>query len=359
MSHYNEVKTLGVKGSPALLWRCPPDADVGEPQRKEETMARANAKAGGTRPAVLKLAPRAPLAIVRPRGPAGAPWSDTLIETSHAVVAVRQTLGQKLPVLLLHGNSSSKDVFRHQMESRIGAQYRLIAMDFPGHGASGAAREPLRSYNFRGYADVALEVLEKLGIDHAVVLGWSLGGHVGLEMMTSFPGMIGLMVTGAPPVGNTIEAIQAGFRPHPHLGLTGRLAFSDEEVDQFKAMTLGSCADADGADPVRRTDGRARALMFEHLLAGKASDQKRIAETSTIPLAVVNGADDPLVDTGYLTGLAFAKLWDRRCYLIPRTGHAPFLEAPEVFNQILARFLKRMEGRLRSRLAHGSLCFSG
>ncbi len=312
------------------------------------------------RPGVLKFPEKSRLGIVETtRSHVAEPWTDTVLETSHAAISVRQTHGKAMPVLLLHGNSSSKDVFRRQMEGRIGTQYQLIAMDFPGHGASSDAFDPARSYTISGYADAAIEVLEKLDIDHAVVLGWSLGGHVGIEMMTGFPGLIGLMISGTPPIGNTIPAIQEGFRPHPHLGLTGRADLTEDDLRNFKEMTLGGCADEalDGA--LKRADGRARSNMFEHLIAGANSDQRRIAETSTVPLAVVNGAEDPIVNTDYLTGLSYAKLWDRRCYLIPRTRHAPFLEAPEVFNQIFLRFLRRMEGRLRARLNHDSLCFSG
>jgi pimeloyl-ACP methyl ester carboxylesterase len=43
------------------------------------------------------------------------------------------------------------------------------------------------------------EFLALIGVDRAVVFGWSLGGHIGLEMVSRFPGMLGLMITGTPP----------------------------------------------------------------------------------------------------------------------------------------------------------------
>ncbi|WP_323853773.1 alpha/beta hydrolase, partial [Xenorhabdus koppenhoeferi] len=51
-----------------------------------------------------------------------------------------------------------------------------------------------------GYALTVIEVLEKLAINSVVVFGWSLGGHIGLEMLALFPKMIGLMICGTPPI---------------------------------------------------------------------------------------------------------------------------------------------------------------
>ena len=87
-------------------------------------------------------------------------------------------------MLLIHGNSACKEIFARQFESRLTQGYRLIAFDLPGHGASADAAEPQRTYNIPWwYADVALEVLQRFGVDHLAVFGWSLGGHVGIELL--------------------------------------------------------------------------------------------------------------------------------------------------------------------------------
>lgn len=43
-------------------------------------------------------------------------------------------------VLLIHGNSSCKEVFRNQRDGDLGRRYRMIAVDLPCHGASEDAR---------------------------------------------------------------------------------------------------------------------------------------------------------------------------------------------------------------------------
>jgi pimeloyl-ACP methyl ester carboxylesterase len=52
------------------------------------------------------------------------------------------------------------------------------------------------------------------------VFGWSLGGHIGIEMVLRFPGMRGLMITGAPPVGPNNMA--QGFTSSPQTGDAGK-----------------------------------------------------------------------------------------------------------------------------------------
>ena len=126
-----------------------------------------------------------------------------MIATSHGTLAVEESGQGGLPVLLIHGNSFCRGVFRNQMQGQIAKSHRLIAFDLPGHGQSSNAIDPQRSYTRPGLADAAVELLYQLGVDEAIVFGWSLGGHIGIEMIPRFPGMRGLMISGAPGLYET------------------------------------------------------------------------------------------------------------------------------------------------------------
>ena len=71
----------------------------------------------------------------------------------------------------------------------------------------------------------------------------------------------------------------------------------------------------------------------------KASDQRAIVETSPIPLAVINGADDSFMNNPYIVGLTYRNLWSGEVILMPDLHHIPFYEDPAAFNPILERFL--------------------
>lgn len=44
----------------------------------------------------------------------------------------------------------------------------------------------MRTYARPGLAEAVLELLDRLALTEAVVVGWSLGGHIGIEMMPRF-----------------------------------------------------------------------------------------------------------------------------------------------------------------------------
>ena len=56
------------------------------------------------------------------------------------------------PILLIHGNSSSSRIWQKQLQGPLGAKYRLIAIDLPGHGASSPPPNPEQDYSGPGYA---------------------------------------------------------------------------------------------------------------------------------------------------------------------------------------------------------------
>jgi pimeloyl-ACP methyl ester carboxylesterase len=273
------------------------------------------------------------------------PLKQTFLQTSHAQIAVNQTDGKGLAVVLIHGNSARKEVFDTLLQSDLGDRYRLISVDLPGHGASGDAVAPDRTYSLPGYADALIEVVSLLGIDKAALFGWSLGGYVGLEMVPRFPGLVGLMVSGAPPVRPTTDSIMSAYRQSPIIELVGKPEFTADDAALFVAIAYGSAASEGLREAARRTDGRARALMFAGLFAGQFTDQLTTLETAKAPIAVVDGANDPFVNTDYVGQLPPAMFWERHYHLVRGAGHAPFLQAPDLFKPLLDRFLVDMEKR--------------
>lgn len=264
-----------------------------------------------------------------------------VVPTSHASIAVSESGGSGPVVVLIHGNSACKEVFRHQIHGEIGARWRTVAFDLPGHGRSSDARSPWRSYTMPGYADMAAELLDILGITRFAVLGWSLGGHIGLELFTRHPGMTGLLATGTPPVALTPEALGQGFIFSEHMHLAGQAALTDAEAHAFAHDGYGPNAPFEPfmLDSVRRTDGRARERMLSAALSGWGTDQLRLVETLDRPLAIVSGGAEPFVNNDYLQRIRYARLWDGKVHILPGLGHAPFWEAPGQFNPILTRFL--------------------
>jgi pimeloyl-ACP methyl ester carboxylesterase len=128
------------------------------------------------------------------------------------------------PVLLLHGWTLTADVnFCHLMPHLSGG---LVAMDHHGHG-----RGPRRPERFRisDSADDHIALLDALGIDKVIVLGYSLGGPIGLDLARRYPDRVAGLVLQATAlrfdslVDKLTKPLLRAIRPLTALGI-GRTA---------------------------------------------------------------------------------------------------------------------------------------
>ena len=84
------------------------------------------------------------------------------------------------PVLLLiHGSPGSSDVVRG-LAQLVKDDYRVIAPDLPGFGAS---EHDISDYSFRVHAGYILRLLEQLHISKVHAAGFSMGGGVVLSLL--------------------------------------------------------------------------------------------------------------------------------------------------------------------------------
>jgi pimeloyl-ACP methyl ester carboxylesterase len=248
--------------------------------------------------------------------------------------------GQK--VLLLHGNSSCKEVFAHVIPHLMNAGHSILAPDFPGHGDSSDAENPEETYCFGGYANVVNDLLQAVGWTNFISVGWSLGGHVALELVSKRPDCTALMLIGSPPGKPSVEALQEAFFASEGTLLAGKSEFTEQDAVNYAGQMLGEFPpDPFLLERVRRTDGRARALMFHSALSGKGIDQRDIVLDRYRPVAIVHGADEPFVRQDYLERLTYGRLWGSKLVVLPGIGHAPHWQCPLIFNEILKEFLSK------------------
>ena len=259
------------------------------------------------------------------------------VATSHGTIMVEDNGKSGIPLVMIHGNSTSRRVFARQLQADLLSRRRIIALDLPGHGESENASQPERSYTRTGLADLVLELLASLDVREAVILGWSLGGHIGIQMLAQFPGAIGLIITGTPPVRP--GGMSEGFRRVPQVGLPSKGSFSPAEAERFATMIFGAPVEPFLLEAILRTDSQFREVLFRAARAGDGLDQRAIVESCKVPIAVINGADDQLINLDYVDSPNYANLWSGRCHRLDGAGHAAFWHAAPRFNALVARFL--------------------
>ncbi|MGB8699419.1 MAG: alpha/beta hydrolase [Thermosynechococcaceae cyanobacterium] len=121
-------------------------------------------------------------------------------ESSSPFPLTYRQLGQGVPILCLHGHPGSADCMSVFTES-LAQRFRTIAPDLRGYGRS-QTRSPFTM------ADHLLDLtalLDHLNLQNCIILGWSLGGILALELALHHPdrirGLI-LVATAAKPVSN-------------------------------------------------------------------------------------------------------------------------------------------------------------
>jgi pimeloyl-ACP methyl ester carboxylesterase len=257
-------------------------------------------------------------------------------------ISVYQNKTEGVPVLYLHANSACKETFSRQYESELAKKYRFVAMDFAGHGASGKAKDASATYSVPGHAEVVIEVMKKLGIEKPVVVGSSLGGHVGLELLRKGVKLSGLLITGTPPIKFDEAGFRAGFQFKPELSaLFDKPKFTRDQAAKFmKAGGFDTERYPFIVDAAEKVDELARPKLCESNMKGSGGDEKELVETNDTPLCVVQGKKDDNINNDYIQSIKYKNLFNKKIYILEEAGHSVFWDQPEKFNKILEEFLE-------------------
>jgi len=260
------------------------------------------------------------------------------IDTPNGAVAVHESPGQGPAIVLIHGNSASSRAFAKQLDGPLGARFRLVAIDLPGHGLSDDANDPAL-YALKAQARTLKAAIDSLKLADARFLGWSLGGHLVLELAPDLPKAKGFIIFGTPPLAFP-PAMEEAFLPNPDM----EIGFV-ETIDRDQAAAYVAAFFRPGAKDIPaffvedalRTDGRARAAGAA---PGSYADEVVVVRELKAPLAILHGSEEQLVNAAYFESLEAPTLWRGAVQTVPGAGHAPQWEAPDAFDALVTAFVE-------------------
>jgi pimeloyl-ACP methyl ester carboxylesterase len=116
-----------------------------------------------------------------------------IVRTGDATLRYEQTGAGDPPVLLIHGTAAA---LWGELPARLAATHHVIEYDRRGYGRS----EGPRPGALAEHAIDAFGLLDRLGIGPVVVVGWSVGGIVALDMAVSAPDRVLGLVLVEPPL---------------------------------------------------------------------------------------------------------------------------------------------------------------
>lgn len=285
--------------------------------------------------------------LVKMRASFDSAFKHDRIETSQGKIAFwdsNPALKKDAPtILLIHGFVTNKEFFDKQLKSPLFANCRLLALDLPGFGESEPPKNPEKDYNLPGFADAVTEFINIMKLTNLVVVGWSLGGHIALELTSRIPQLKGLLITGTPPIEISAAGMSLGFKAvDPRIfEYFGKGNLSYEEA-QLLASVSGYDYSKDKefmVDAIMQTDEGAKTIYPRSLGLGIGQNGAKIVNEWPNPIAVIVGGQEMVINNDYIIHeVKFKNLWENQVHIIPKGGHGVFMEYPHEFNLIMQRF---------------------
>lgn len=228
-------------------------------------------------------------------------------------------------VVLLHGLMGEMYHWEPSLEV-LGDMCRAIAPSLPLFDPA------LPEASVPELARQVVRLLDALAIPHAVVGGNSLGGHVALEIALRRPDRVtGLILTGSSGL------FERGFtRNVPHAPTPDYVRMKMEEIFYDPTLVTPEWVEAVGRVVTTRSTAL-RVVRFAR--AAKRHNVEADLHRITVPTLLVWGKEDRITPVEVAERF-HALIPDSELVFVTNCGHAPMLERPEAFAEIVGEWLQ-------------------
>ncbi|XJZ26591.1 2-succinyl-6-hydroxy-2,4-cyclohexadiene-1-carboxylate synthase [Bacillota bacterium Lsc_1132] len=254
-----------------------------------------------------------------------------------------ETFGEGYPLLLLHGFTGDASTWL-PFCSQWGSHSRLIMPDLIGHGKT-ESPQGLERYAIESVADDLRRLLDEMGIEKADLLGYSMGGRLGLTFSLLFPERVRkLILESSSPGLLTEEERKLRRKNDRHLAEMilekGIKDFVDywERIPLFSTMK-GTPVQVKAAIRTQRLAQSPNGLANSLLGMGTGSQPSwwENLKLLTNEVLLINGEKDEKFCRIAVQMAAVLKNCKRTT--IKNSGHAIHVEEPEKFGTIVSGFL--------------------
>jgi pimeloyl-ACP methyl ester carboxylesterase len=104
-----------------------------------------------------------------------------------------EVYGEGEPLLLIHGGTATSQSWASHLPA-FAEHFRVFAPDSRGHGRTD---NPTGDLGYRAMAEDVAAFIDALGLRRPLVLGYSDGGQIALELGMRYPGLATALVLGA------------------------------------------------------------------------------------------------------------------------------------------------------------------
>lgn len=254
---------------------------------------------------------------------------------TRAVTVAYSDIGEGRPLLLLHATLHDRRDFDPVLDA-LARTYRVIALDWPGHGESTAPED--QELTSVLLAECLEDLVDALGLDSVTCIGNSVGGFAAARLAITRPDLVRALV-----LVNT-----AGFTP-THLlaragcALMGRPTAFRRIYPTFLRLYLQASSASDreiagrALDRARSEAGLRTATSLWRSFASPENDLRRRATRIQAPTLIVWGTRDRTFPLSW--GRATRRAIPGSQLATLPVGHVAFSSAPDEFLELVGPFL--------------------
>ena len=242
-------------------------------------------------------------------------------------------------VLFGHSLVCDGRMFEHQVAA-LSERYRVINLDFRGHGRSGV---PERAYSIYDQALDYGRVLDALAIERAAIVGLSMGAMAALRFAHRHPERVAAMVL--MDTSHRPETRAKRLKYRLMVAAVRRIGMHPLIVRETTKILFGKSYRTHHPAQVDLWAERFAALDPEGIskateMVVSRDDALPLLSSLRMPALVVVGAEDVATPPHYAIDMA-RRLPNARLERIARAGHLSTIEAPQATSALIASFLGR------------------
>jgi pimeloyl-ACP methyl ester carboxylesterase len=243
-------------------------------------------------------------------------------------------------IFFIHGNSCSSRMWKQQLNSELLKQYHLVAIDLPGHGKSSASDNPEKDYSPVGTAKILSEVVNKMAANAPFILvGFSYGTNVIAEMLP-----YGISPSGIVMIGSCVLGENYGMEKIFIQNNSPSIFFYNETdkkaVSLFLHEQMKLADDTDIRNSIEdylTVSPEFKAALFKTAAEGKISDEIKALQNLNVPVCLLFGEEDKMININYLDDLPFA-VWQEIIYKVSNSGHWVNADNAQTVNQLISNY---------------------
>jgi pimeloyl-ACP methyl ester carboxylesterase len=247
--------------------------------------------------------------------------------------------GSGLPLVLLHAYPLSRLMFGQQVAG-LADRVRVIAPDLRGFGESplGSA-EP----SVDVMADDVTALLDRLGIDRAIVGGLSMGGYVAMAMLRRHPERLTAVVL----MDSKASADEPAARENRERVARAVLDDGPGTLRPMLSNLLGETTRTERPEVVEQVSSWIEsvdppAVAWAQRAMAARPDSFATLVAAQIPGFVVVGEEDTLTTHDDALAMAAAFANPAPVHVIPRAGHLSAVENPDAVTGALRDVLRHL-----------------